>query len=758
MKYFKYSPVIILSVFILASLGFNLSAIWNQVTIQQIQTKSPDSLALGRDKSNLLGDSVEFVGRVVASPRVSPSGNDQRTLLRGTSSWTCYVQDTANNLFGGIVIRQGSRGPATLLDQIDTGQVIRVRGRIEEFWGTNQPGNALGFLTQLALDTAAGYTITPIGAPTRRPTPKLVNISEFTNGDYPNGGTINYLQGEKYEGMYVEIRNVTVASGIGNRQPWSIVDAQGNKLYFRDFSNFFTTDPAQRLDTTYNHPGFGTVVNYIRGVIIHANNEGAFGNQVPYAIVPIYPNDLSLANTPPIISNPSRNPGVPTPSDNPLITCSITDDGTITSAQLLYRINRGAYTTVNLTPAGNIFSGSIPTQPLNTLVEYIIRAQDNSGGVRILPNDSARGKLFYYVKSSDSLTIQDVQYTPNNSGISAYSNFDVRGVEGIVTADTSDIRTFSFSGNGGTQTSPRRVYIQNGTGPWSGIWISGNPTDILKRGDRVRVKGTVEENFGVTRINVSSPSNIVVLSSNNPLPSALNVNTGQIPNSAQDGDSLVERYESMLIRYNFPVAISCINAGVGLACTTPEPLPDTTFRRNFGEILVQDFSNVQSRIELQGGNHTYSNNWDGLGNVPPNILLTKNDSITFVQGILYFSFSNWKTVPRRPSDFGTITPVGITYNSEIVNDYNLSQNYPNPFNPVTRFNYSLPVNANVTLKIYDMIGREVSVLVNQFNQAGSYIIDFNASNLASGVYFYKLQAVGVNGTSFSQTKRMVLIK
>ncbi|HRE41515.1 MAG TPA: T9SS type A sorting domain-containing protein [Ignavibacteria bacterium] len=758
MKYLKFTPVIILSVFILVSLGFNVAAIWNQVTIPQIQTKSPDSLAVGKDKSDMLGDSVEFVARVIASPRVSPSGNDQRTLLRGTSSWTCYVQDTTNNLFGGIVIRQGSRGPATLLDQIDTGQVIRVRGRIEEFWGTNQPGNALGFLTQLALDTAVGYTITPIGAPSKRPEPKLVNVSDFATGDYANGGTINYLQGEKYEGMYVELRNVTVAAGVGNRQPWSVVDAQGNKLYFRDFSNFFTTDPAQRLDTSYTHPGFGTVVNYIRGVIINANNEGAFGNQVPYAIVPIYPNDVSLSNTPPIISNPSRNPGVPTPNDNPLITCSITDDGTITSAQILYRINRGSYSTVNLTPAGNIFSGTIPAQPLNTLVEYIIRAQDNTGGVRILPNDSARGKLFYFVKQSDSLSIQDVQYTPNNSGISAYSNFDVRGVEGIVTADTSDIRNFSFSGNGGSQTSPRRVYIQNGTGPWSGIWISGNPTDALRRGDRVRVKGTVEENFGVTRINISTPSNIVVLSSNNTVPDPVIVNSGQIPNSAQDGDSLVERYESMLIRFNFPVAISCINAGVGLACTTPEPLPDTTFRRNFGEILVQDFSNVASRIELQGGNHNYSNNWDGLGNVPPNILLTKNDSISFVQGILYFSFSNWKTVPRRPTDFGTVTPVGITYNPEVIQNYTLNQNYPNPFNPSTRFAYSLPVNANVTLKIYDMIGREVSVLVNQFNQAGSYIIDFNASHLASGVYFYKLEALGVNGTSFSNTKRMVLIK
>lgn len=761
MKYIKYLPLLIITLLIGYSLGFTFmsSAIFTPVPIQTIQTKQTDSLAIGRDRSNIVDDSVEIVCRIVAPSRVSPSHNDQRTLLRGTNSYTAYVQDTASGLFGGLVIRQGTRGPATLLDQMDTGQVVRVRGVVQEFWGTGTPpASNSGWLTQLAIDTAVGYTVTPIGTATKRPTPKLVNITDFGTGDYQNGGTINYIDGEKYEGMYVELRNVTVASGIANRQPWSVVDENGNKLYMRDFSNFFTTDPAQMLDTGYRHPAFGTPVNYIRGVIINANNEGAFGSQIPYAIVPIYPNDLSLGNTPPIIANPSRNPGVPTPGVNVLTTCSITDDISVTSAQLLYRINRGPYTTVTMAAAGNIYSGTIPQQPLGTLVEYIFRAQDNSGGVRILPQDSAKSKLYYYVKASDSLSIQDVQYCPNNGGRSAYENFDVRGVEGIVTADTSDIRAFSYSGAGGSQTSPRRVYIQNGTGPWSGIWISGDATDPLKRGDRVRVKGTVQENFSVTRINVTSASNVVVLSQNNPLPNVQNVTTNEIANNKQDGDSTVEKWESVFIRFNTPVVINCVNAATGIACTTVEPLIDTTFRRNFGEILVSDVTQNPARIELQDGNITYSNNWNGLGSTPPNILLTKNDSISFVQGILYFSFSNYKTCPRRNSDFGTVTPVDITHNSEIVQNYNLSQNYPNPFNPTTRFNYALPTGSHVTLKIYDILGREIQQLVNGFNPAGSYIVEFNATALASGVYFYRLEAIGTNGTRFLDTKRMMLIK
>jgi hypothetical protein len=85
--------------------------------------------------------------------------------------------------------------------------------------------------------------------------------------------------------------------------------------------------------------------------------------------------------------------------------------------------------------------------------------------------------------------------------------------------------------------------------------------------------------------------------------------------------------------------------------------------------------------------------------------------------------------------------------------YELSQNYPNPFNPVTKINFSIQKQGFVTLKVYDMLGREVAALVNEFKQAGYYSMDFNASGLSSGIYFYKLQA-----NDFTDIKKMVLIK
>ncbi len=85
--------------------------------------------------------------------------------------------------------------------------------------------------------------------------------------------------------------------------------------------------------------------------------------------------------------------------------------------------------------------------------------------------------------------------------------------------------------------------------------------------------------------------------------------------------------------------------------------------------------------------------------------------------------------------------------------FSLSQNYPNPFNPVTNINFSLPAAGNVKLIVFDMTGREVAVLINGQYSAGSYKVDYNASSLASGVYFYRLET-----ESFTDVKKMMLIK
>ena len=101
---------------------------------------------------------------------------------------------------------------------------------------------------------------------------------------------------------------------------------------------------------------------------------------------------------------------------------------------------------------------------------------------------------------------------------------------------------------------------------------------------------------------------------------------------------------------------------------------------------------------------------------------------------------------------GIVTGIGNIQN-EIPNNFNLFQNYPNPFNPTTKINYEIPKRSFVTLKVYDVLGKEVATLVNQDMSAGSYEINFDASELTSGIYFYRISA-----GSFTETKKMILLR
>ncbi len=100
------------------------------------------------------------------------------------------------------------------------------------------------------------------------------------------------------------------------------------------------------------------------------------------------------------------------------------------------------------------------------------------------------------------------------------------------------------------------------------------------------------------------------------------------------------------------------------------------------------------------------------------------------------------------------TSVGITQISSVIpENFNLHNNYPNPFNPVTIIKFDVAKNQPVKIAVFDMLGKEVSVLVNQNFTPGSYSVNFDAGNISSGMYFYRIETPG-----FTQTKRMVLVK
>ena len=108
----------------------------------------------------------------------------------------------------------------------------------------------------------------------------------------------------------------------------------------------------------------------------------------------------------------------------------------------------------------------------------------------------------------------------------------------------------------------------------------------------------------------------------------------------------------------------------------------------------------------------------------------------------------------QSDDYFTITyPVTVGNEKNLPTEFLLSQNYPNPFNPSTTIYYQIPQLEFVTLKVYDILGREIVTLVNEEKPSGEYEVEFNGNNLPSGVYFYQLKA-----GSLIETKKMVLLK
>jgi len=200
----------------------------------------------------------------------------------------------------------------------------------------------------------------------------------------------------------------------------------------------------------------------------------------------------------------------------------------------------------------------------------------------------------------------------------------------------------------------------------------------------------------------------------------------------------------------------------GTASTVTYPYqPDLTGLRgtsSFKCSYVYFNSGIDSAMIINAPNGTWEIN-------PTRMSLTGQDVSTLASSHAGYRFVNndsclvaWSNYSAnnvwvsKGCSGGTLT--GINHNNnEIPKTYSLSQNYPNPFNPTTNIKFSIPKNSVVKLTIYDLTGRVVETLVDGQLNAGNYAYDFDASNIASGVYFYKLQS-----DNFTDVKKMMLIK
>lgn len=163
-----------------------------------------------------------------------------------------------------------------------------------------------------------------------------------------------------------------------------------------------------------------------------------------------------------------------------------------------------------------------------------------------------------------------------------------------------------------------------------------------------------------------------------------------------------------------------------------------------------------SIIKLETGEELYTQLFNFNQNPPMSVQMHSavitSDNQLVLGARIYFEQPSYH-VNSYVAGFDLNVLTGIEENANAPAEFNLSQNYPNPFNPSTKINFSLPAGEHVTLKVYDVLGREVTTLLNEEKSAGAYSIDFDGSGLTSGIYFYR-----INAGSFNQTRSMMLVK
>ncbi len=732
------------------SLDKTKTIITPEVTIHDIQFVSDSALhvcdSLGYSNvsqwmaqtSQYLSDTVTVTVLVSVPPDVITYTNHGITM---------DVVDTGSlgsQPWSGILVRwpvsgdqSGAAGAGFYVNQ---GDIIQMTGQIQEF-----PSNAMNSLTQFA--PLPDYPITLISENNPLPDPVHLTVSEFNVGQN-DGSDIRFSTGEQWEGKEVYFTDVTVTGNVNNtRGTFEFVDNQSNHLSDYDWSYHFTLDTTsvdrvgEPQDTSYHVPPLGTTIDTIRGYISTSSGGEA---KRGYRICPIFPGDIVYGATGPGVSTQRRYPVVVAKDSTPLITVkafkqlnpfATTYD--VDTVQLYYSVDNGAWQKIGMTAAqpsvDSLYQGNIPAQSVGSTVRYFVKVRDKDSLTTLLANaggltqfDSTSGFFFYKVLDRTAqplLSIQDIQTTPYTNGRSAYVGA-VDSVGGIVTADTASLLLTPRSSDGSNA-----YYIQSGSQKFSGLWVVG-PDSLLTKlvnGDSVVVTGTIAENFDVTRLEAVTAARVV--SHGNPLPAPVKLRTSIFGGAASNGNLAAEPYESMLVEFD---SVTVMN----VAPVYQQP-----------DFSVQDNSGIEMLVHNDGRNMY-------LDSTGINTSFKVGNTIGKLFGIIYYQNSRYKLEPRTNADFVDVVVTAVQRTRpEMPKQYALDQNFPNPFNPSTTIRYAIPAEAKVTLKIYNLIGQEVATLVNTNQMVGTYSVQFDASKLSSGVYFYRLSA-----GSFVQTKKLLLLK
>lgn len=629
------------------------------------------------DLSPFLGDTVVVKGQVMTGPRDLWIG----------ARWSGYIVDPdsfPNPWSGFFIVQNDTFAIGTQVGFLEPGMICYFTGVVSEFSNFSQ-------ITILDANPLVPVDIISVGNP--MPDPVLLTAADLSS----------VASAEQWESMWVRLEDATVVNNSISGNWASINDASGGITYLAEYSNWFR----DRLNNgSYEWPTNGTSIN-VNGF---TRDESGTPGRV-YNINPRDTLDLETLSNPPAISDVSRNPGVPTPTDNVAVEATIVDNGSVTAANLNYSVNDGPWTQLQMTTSDTVYSATIPASGDGDVVRYFLSAVDDAGDGSTLPGDTSRvtGSVFSYTVREFGLQIADVQNTLGYPvDASPYVGIEVT-LQGIVMNDSTD-----FFGD---------YYIQDAAAPWSGIWVD-NDANAYAAGDEVTVTGTVQENFNVTRLGNISTSSLVNAGVGEYAPVV--VTTGQLATGAADAES----YEGVLIRVEDP--------------TVTDPFPDAP--SNFGEFAINDGTGEVRVDDLAGA---FRGNLDSL--------YTQGMQLDFLQGFHYFSFGNYKIIPRDSTD-APVGTISIGDDGFVPSAFELEQNWPNPFNPATDIRYSINKSGTYRLAVFNVLGQQVAILSDGQHSAGTFQVRWNGRDeigrsVGSGIYFYRL-----SGEGLSLTRKMIMLK
>ncbi len=679
--------------------AFTAQAQYPLKTIQEVQTVSQQNLAAGIEASSIPStDTIRIRGVVIMDAGLS-------TLVGGKQIW---IQTNDGSSFSGIDLYQNFPG-STVTGDAGTGILSLVAGDSVEI-----TGNVLEYQGETEFVPVNTTPATPIqilggGIAVKS---KLITAAELNDANRNNILTT----GEQYEGMFVEIRNLTVSTvdyfSNGTRVSFNIVDAAGNKINVSDRFKAFKLPAA---GGTFVPPNVGDVLTSIKGIIAHSLNNRGYEMHVFDASQIVY------GAAAPTISQITRSIKVPTSTDAITVTANITDKDGVNSADLYYTVgvNSTSYTSVAMTANGNSYSAVIPAQADGSFIKYYISAKDNSTGqlVSRIPNVPTEDPKFYVVRNA-GMGIYDVQYTPFKSGNSGFAGQEVT-VSGIVTASANDLGY---------------IFIQQENQlNWAGLMCIGSTTlATLTIGDKVTVTGTVKENFGFTRIEA--------------ITSVAKNGTGTITPIVLVADSFrkysftgTEPYEGMLVKFvgNSGSTLKVVNSNADDPSNFAEYRvgPDTIDAGAGCRVIAgRVTSSVYSSLNVSYVTDTIWATISGVMKVAP-IAVQKGDAMTSVTGIMDYSFSNCKLMPRNNADFENYVRLNVGVNSNAINLGKVVA-YPNPTSNQINFDYILPANAaNCAIVVYDLLGKVVAnTIINTLSGTASIA----TSHLAQGTYLYSI--------------------